>query len=401
MDRATARQADMASNSVRALAEAAAQDRAARSRGKGPARPFLAGVGLDRPFFDDKNRAFWVLQSIGWSGYFFLRSISGLANNMGAMFLVHVLLLTATGYSLTLLMASLYRRLITMRAMWTVAISLATVALAAAAFSFIETWSYTTFLRPDARPARFEYLGAIILDFSILSAWSALYYGINYYLLLEDEIDQRSQLESQASSAQLAMLRYQLNPHFLFNTLNSISTLVLLKQTERANAMLSRLSSFLRYTLVNEPTAKVTLVQEVETLKLYLEIEKMRFEDRLRPHFKIDADTIGARLPSLLLQPLIENAIKYAVTPSENGADIWLTARREGRAVRIEVADSGPGDGSVPIDAQSTGVGLANIKDRLAQAYGPAHGYSTRQNEHGGFSVIIEIPLETDQKDFS
>ncbi|QDP20526.1 sensor histidine kinase [Sphingomonas xanthus] len=391
----------MASNSVRALAEAAAQDRAARSRGKGPARPFLAGVGLDRPFFDDKNRAFWVLQSIGWSGYFFLRSISGLANNMGAMFLVHVLLLTATGYSLTLLMASLYRRLITMRAMWTVAISLATVALAAAAFSFIETWSYTTFLRPDARPARFEYLGAIILDFSILSAWSALYYGINYYLLLEDEIDQRSQLESQASSAQLAMLRYQLNPHFLFNTLNSISTLVLLKQTERANAMLSRLSSFLRYTLVNEPTAKVTLVQEVETLKLYLEIEKMRFEDRLRPHFKIDADTIGARLPSLLLQPLIENAIKYAVTPSENGADIWLTARREGRAVRIEVADSGPGDGSVPIDAQSTGVGLANIKDRLAQAYGPAHGYSTRQNEHGGFSVIIEIPLETDQKDFS
>ena len=88
------------------------------------------------------------------------------------------------------------------------------------------------------------------------AAWSALYYGINYYLLLEEEIDQRAQLESQASSAQLAMLRYQLNPHFLFNTLNSISTLVLLKQTERANAMLARLSSFLRYTLANEPTAQ-------------------------------------------------------------------------------------------------------------------------------------------------
>jgi LytS/YehU family sensor histidine kinase len=108
------------------------------------------------------------------------------------------------------------------------------------------------------------------------------------------------------------MLRYQLNPHFLFNTLNSISTLVLLKQTERANAMLSRLSSFLRYTLANEPTAQVTLGQEVETLKLYLEIEKMRFEDRLRPHFRIEAETIGARLPSLLLQPVVENAIKAA-----------------------------------------------------------------------------------------
>ena len=394
----------MASDSVRALAEAAAQGHVAAPRGpvprgKGPARPFLEAVALDRPFFDDKNRAFWVLQSIGWSGYFILRSLSGIANSMGAMFVVHTLLLTATGYSLTLLMASLYRRLITMRAIWTVAISLGTVVLASAAFSFIETWSQATFVNSALRPAGLQFFGAIILDFSLLAAWSALYYGINYYLLLEDEIDQRVLLESQASTAQLAMLRYQLNPHFLFNTLNSISTLVLLKQTERANAMLSRLSSFLRYTLANEPTAQVTLVQEVETLKLYLEIEKMRFEDRLRPHFKIDGETIGVRLPSLLLQPLIENAIKYAVTPAENGADIWITARREGRAVRIEVADSGPGEGGAPIDAQSTGLGLANIQERLAQAYGPAHGYSTRANERGGFSVIIEIPLDTDQRD--
>ena len=401
MDRAAPNQTDIASDSVRALAETAAQGQPTLYRSKGPARPILAGIGLDRPFFDDKNRAFWVLQSIGWSGFFILRSLSGLANSMGAMFVVHTLLLTATGYSLTLLMASLYRRLITMRAIWTVIISLGTVILASAAFSFIETWSYATFLRPDAKPVGVEYLGAIILDFSLLAAWSSLYYGINYYLLLEEEIDQRARLESQASTAQLAMLRYQLNPHFLFNTLNSISTLVLLRQTERANAMLSRLSSFLRYTLVNEPTAKVTLVQEVETLKLYLEIEKMRFEDRLRPHFKIDGDTIGARLPSLLLQPLIENAIKYAVTPAEHGADIWITAQREGRAVRIEVADSGPGPGGTPIDAQSTGVGLANIQDRLVQAYGPGHGFSTRTNERGGFSVIIEIPLETDQKDHS
>ncbi|MDV3258047.1 MAG: histidine kinase [Sphingomonas sp.] len=400
MNRVTATQAEIASDSVRALAEAAAQGRGL-SKSKGPARPFLAGVGLDRPFFDDKNRAFWVLQTIGWTGYFFLRTISGLANALGPVFIVHTLILTATGYSLTLLMASLYRRLITMRAILTVFISLGTVVIASAAFSFIETWSLATFINPDFKPTGPQYFGALILDFSILAAWSALYYGINYYLLLEEEIDQRARLESQASSAQLAMLRYQLNPHFLFNTLNSISTLVLLKQTERANAMLSRLSSFLRYTLVNEPTAKVTLVQEVETLKLYLEIEKMRFEDRLRPHFRLDPDTIGARLPSLLLQPLIENAIKYAVTPAEHGADIWITAHREGRAVRIEVADSGPGQGGTPIDAQSTGVGLANIQDRLAQAYGAGHGFSTRTNEHGGFSVIIEIPLEFDQKDLS
>ena len=159
--------------------------------------------------------------------------------------------------------------------------------------------------------------------------------------------------------------------------------------------MLSRLSSFLRYTLINEPTAQVTVAQEVETLKLYLEIEKMRFEDRLRPHFKIESETIGARLPSLLLQPLIENAIKYAVTPAENGADIWITAGREGQAVRLEVADNGNGEGADFAASPSTGVGLANIRDRLSQAYGPAHRFETRKNDKGGFSVILEIPYET------
>src|SRR3954468_14247720 len=360
-----------------------------------PADPIARGMGLDQPFFDDKNRAFWILQSIGWSGYFFLRSLSGFANSMGWMWLGHTLLLTATGYLLTLLLATLFRRLIKMQPLWTLVLSLMAVMLASSAFSVIETWSYATLLKPTAKPVGVEYLGAILLNFSLLAAWAALYYGINYFLLLELEIRQREKLEGQASTAQLAMLRYQLNPHFLFNTLNSISTLVLLKQTERANAMLARLSSFLRYTLANEPTAKVTLAQEVETLKLYLEIEKMRFEERLRPHFRIESETIGARLPSLLLQPLIENAIKYAVTPSEDGADIWISATPEGQAVRIEVADNGNGECAEIAASPSTGVGLANIRDRLSQAYGGAHRFETRPNERGGFSVIIEIPFET------
>jgi LytS/YehU family sensor histidine kinase len=125
----------------------------------------------------------------------------------------------------------------------------------------------------------------------------------------------------------------------------------------------------------------------------------MRFEERLRPHFRIEAETIGARLPSLLLQPLVENAIKYAVTPSEDGADIWITARREGAAVQVEVADSGPGGGAGLVSSESMGVGLANIQDRLSQAYGPAHGFTTRTNEHGGYSVILEFPVDNGDKE--
>jgi sensor histidine kinase YesM len=347
-----------------------------------------------QPFFEDKNRAFWILQSVGWAGYFTLRTLSGIANNMGWSFLLHTALLTGTGYSITLLMSAAYRRLIRAKPIVTWVVSILIVLIAAASFSAIETWSHATFLRPGLRPQGIEFLSAILLTFSLLIAWSALYYAINYYLLLEDRHDRMIRLESQASSAQLAMLRYQLNPHFLFNTLNSISTLVLLKQTEPANAMLSRLSSFLRYTLANEPTAQVTVAQEVETLKLYLEIEKMRFEDRLRPKFHIEAAVAGARLPSLLLQPLVENAIKYAVTPQEEGADISVEARKAGERVLITVRDTGPGtDAAYTVRAeQSTGVGLANIRDRLAQAYGADHRFETQTNIQGGFSVIIEIP---------
>jgi signal transduction histidine kinase len=353
-----------------------------------------------QPFFDDKNRAFWILQSAGWAGYFTLRTLNGIANAMGWSYVIHTALLTATGYSITLLMSACYKRLIKLRPVLTWAVSIGLVIVASAAFSAVETWSHATFIRPGIRPEGIQFLGAILLTFSLLAAWSSLYYGINYYLLLEQQTGRLLRLENQASSAQLAMLRYQLNPHFLFNTLNSISTLVLLKQTDRANAMLSRLSSFLRYTLVNEPTGQVTVAQEVETLKLYLEIEKMRFEERLRPHFSIDRQVVGALMPSLLLQPLVENAIKYAVTPQEEGADISIEAKLNVDRVAITVSDTGPGAEDHWVRAQeSTGVGLANIRDRLAQAYGDNHRFETHSDIRGGFRVVIEIPYQIEAKE--
>jgi sensor histidine kinase YesM len=365
---------------------------ATRDAGQVGWRPFRLG---QQPFFEDKNRAFWLLQSVGWGGYFSLRTLSGIANNFGLELILHIALLTATGYSLTLLMASAYRRLIKMRPLITWVTSILLVMIASAAFSAIETWSHATFIRPGITPEGLQFFGSIALTVTLLIAWSALYYSINYYLLLEEQSDRLLRLEHQASNAQLAMLRYQLNPHFLFNTLNSISTLVLLKQTDRANAMLSRLSSFLRYTLVNEPTGYVTVAQEVETLKLYLAIEKMRFEERLRPTFSIDPAVSRARLPSLLLQPLVENAIKYAVTPQEEGADIEITARLDIDRLVITVRDTGPGAEDHWVKAQqSTGVGLANIRDRLAQAYGADHRFETQTNIRGGFSVTIEIPFQ-------
>lgn len=347
-----------------------------------------------KPFFEDKSRAFWNLQSLGWLGAFILRALSSIANGQPAVFLVPVFISTVTGYSLTLLMAVGYRYLLAQRPLVTWTASILVTFIAAAASAFIDAWVFTTLNPALEAPGIKLFLGAFYLTFTLLAAWSALYYAINFYLTVEEQADQLQRLELQASSAQLAMLRYQLNPHFLFNTLNSISTLVLLKQTERANAMLSRLSAFLRYTLINEPTAQVSLEQEVETLKLYLDIEKMRFEDRLRTTFLIDPAVAKARLPSLLLQPLVENSIKYAVTPLEEGADITITAQPVGENVRIIVSDTGPGlQEGVVTEHLSTGVGLANIRDRLAQAFGERQSMDVRSTPEGGFSVVIEMPL--------
>jgi sensor histidine kinase YesM len=360
----------------------------------------MATIGLSpRPFFDDKNRAFWQLQTAGWAGYFLLRTLSGFANGLTISFLVPVAVSTATGYSLTLVMAAAFRALISRRPVITWSFSILVILAAAAIYSLIDAWIFNTIQRPGEPFQLSLFLGTIFLDFVVIAAWSALYYAINFFLVVEDQADQLVRLESQASSAQLAMLRYQLNPHFLFNTLNSISTLVLLKQTDRANAMLSRLSSFLRYTLVNEPTAQVTLEQEIETLKLYLEIEKMRFEGRLRPRFDLDPAAARARLPSLLLQPLVENAIKYAVTPKEDGADIAVEARLVVDRVHITVSDTGPGlhdRRSTP--SYSTGVGLTNIRDRLMQAFGPDHRFEAKSKPGGGFGVVIEIPFQTEEQ---
>jgi sensor histidine kinase YesM len=358
------------------------------------------------PFFANKDRAFWRLQIIGWGGAMLLRTMSALANNQSLASLALVLIATITGFSISLILSVIFRALIKQRALVTWGLTVVFLPLAVGLHAFIDAW-VVSLVRPDSDASFTQlFLGVFYFDATLLGAWTALYYMVNFYLQVEEQNDQLIRLENQATSAQLAMLRYQLNPHFLFNTLNSISTLVLLKQTEPANAMLSRLSSFLRYTLVNKPSARVTVAQEVETLQLYLDIERMRFEERLRTTFDIDPATQTALLPSLLLQPLVENAIKYAVSQQEAGAEITVSSQLVGPMLRITVSDTGPGlqspttdnrlsgmtyDGGEPV---STGVGLANIRDRLSQAYGEQHRFETVEPLEGGFAVVIEIPVE-------
>lgn len=363
------------------------------------------------PFFANKNRAFWQLQIAGWGGAMVLRAMTSVANEKPASFLILVLIATITGFSISLVLSVIYRQIINRRPVVTWGLTALVLGLAVSVSAFINSWVISLYQAGGQANFAQLFLGVFYIDLTLLGAWSALYYAINFFLQVEQQTDRLMRLEAQATSAQLAMLRYQLNPHFLFNTLNSISTLVLLKQTEAANAMLTRLSSFLRHTLINEAGGKVTVAEEVETLKLYLDIERMRFEDRLRTDFRIDPRAAEACLPSLLLQPLVENAIKYAVSAQEEGAQIRISAQLAGQKLRITVSDTGPGlqnpesRRTLPDamygggDAISTGVGLANIRDRLAQAYGDDHRFEIRTPPEGGFTVIIEIPYEAAEKE--
>ncbi|QZD86984.1 sensor histidine kinase [Qipengyuania psychrotolerans] len=358
------------------------------------------------PFFENKNQAFWNLQLLGWGGATMLRIMSALANDQPPDRLIIILIATITGFSLSLILSVVYNYLITQKPLFTWSATAAILAFATGVYAFIDSWVLEVAGTSASGNFVSLFVGIYFFDLTLLGAWSALYYAINFFLQVEEQTDRLERLEAQATSAQLAMLRYQLNPHFLFNTLNSISTLVLLKQTAPANAMLTRLSSFLRHTLVTQPGGKVSVAQEVETLQLYLSIERMRFEERLQTDFKVEDLAAKAQIPSMLLQPLIENAVKYGVSPQEEGAEISLLAQIVGPRLRITVSDTGPGVdvGGVAEDLpvvmathkrrDSTGVGLANIRDRLAQAYGDDHRFEIRSPETGGFTVLIEIPHE-------
>ncbi len=365
------------------------------------------------PFFANKNQAFWNLQLAGWGGAATLRAMSALANGQAPDRLVIILIATITGFSISLILAVIYNKLIKQRPFITWSVTAIVLAFAVGVHAFIDSWVLDVAGTASSGSSNFAslFVGIYFFDLTLLGAWSALYYAINFFLQVEEQADRLERLEAQATSAQLAMLRYQLNPHFLFNTLNSISTLVLLKQSETANAMLTRLSSFLRHTLITQPGGKVTVAQEVETLKLYLGIEQMRFEERLRSVFRIDSDAASAQLPAMLLQPLVENAIKYGVSPQEEGAEIAVVAQVVGPRLRVTVSDTGPGMTMNGVEEglpavrhtharrDSTGVGLANIRDRLAQAYGDEHRFEIRSPESGGFSVIIELPYEREADD--
>ena len=226
----------------------------------------------------------------------------------------------------------------------------------------------------------------------LVLAWVALYFA----LVKAEEARAAERREGEyrraAAAAELRSLRYQVNPHFLFNTLNSLSALVMTGRQGGAETMIQNLSTFYRRTLSGDPTSDLPLADEIELQKLYFAIETVRFPDRLLTRFDIDEGVADAMVPGMILQPLVENSVKYAVAATPRPVTITIAARREGDELVISVSDDGPGAES--LEAQSHGIGLANVRDRLRARYGEAAGIQYGKRPEGGFMTVLRLPLE-------
>lgn len=261
-----------------------------------------------------------------------------------------------------------------------------------------QTLIYFHFGRPMGYPYKFfnalrNLFNNASEEFATYGLIILIFHSFGYYNRYRKGEVKASQLESMLAQAQLQSLKMQLHPHFLFNTLHSISAL-LHTDVEAARRMIVRLGDFLRLTLENAGAQEVSLEQEMQFLKGYLEIESIRFQDRLTVRIDVEPQALDISVPNLILQPIVENAIRHGIAPRSSPGLIEINARRENGVLRIEVRDNGPG---LPVNHSSIklfkgGLGLANTRARLDQLYGAAHRFELENNPAGGLTVTLEVP---------
>jgi two-component sensor histidine kinase len=257
--------------------------------------------------------------------------------------------------------------------------------VAASIQAALNTWMFNF----DEARLLVHYLYSVLYWFWFYFSWTAAYLALSYSITVEEQERHAAELSVRAQEAQVRALRYQINPHFLFNTLNAIAALIR-DAPDRAEEMVVRLSDFFRRSLAVNPMKDVTLAEEVELQRLYLEIERTRFPDRLRFDVELGEGSAEARVPALLLQPLVENAVKHGVARTEESTSIRIRAHVEGSFVEIVVENDARVLGS---NSNGEKVGLRNVTDRLRSRFGDEASLTSGEIPEGGFRNALRIPL--------
>ena len=356
----------------------------------------------------DDNALFWSLQLFGWTGISLLTylSLSVPYDQYELAYLAHNISQSVVGLVLSIPLRPIFRTVWNWTFLPRMVVVLGAAILAALVWAALRL---TLFMLMTGESGLWpDFGGWLFPSMFVFFTWAALYHGIKYYQMLQREQEallrieslQRqealklAQVEADARNAQLALLRYQLNPHFLFNTLNSVNALVSKGDAGKATKMINKLSEFFRHSLRAEPETEVTVAEEIATTELYLDIEKTRFADRLTVEIRIAESAKSRLVPSMILQPLVENALKHAIGVSENGGQIRILASEaDSGALQVRVEDSGPEGSDLQADQRPPGasVGLDNTRARLHAFYGDGGRLKIEKADIGGYSVLVEV----------
>jgi two-component system LytT family sensor kinase len=248
---------------------------------------------------------------------------------------------------------------------------------------------------PGEWGSEFQRMFFLNFDYETMTYWTivGVSHALRYHYESQDRALRASRLETRLMEAQLQTLQRQLQPHFLFNTLNTIAALMH-RDVEAADAMLARLGDLLRMSFETLGVQEVSLEQELDFLRKYVAIEQARFRERLDVTFEVAPDALDCLVPNLLLQPLVENAIRHGIGPRIGPGHVLVRASRSGSVLELEVRDDGVGVPAAKLSDLEHGVGLSNTRSRLAHLYGDQHRFEVRRPAGGGLSVVIAIPVD-------
>ncbi len=358
-----------------------------------------ANLQIEPQAFSKQSHQFWTLQLSGWLGYVAIVFIAIIRpqleipnfNFVGQ--LINLAIEAFSGFVLSYLQWLFIQRIVHLPLKKTLFLSFLSAAVLGLIFNIIKLASFKIVVFNQVWYEQWnmlEFGGWFLFSLTTMFIWTALFFIMLYNTKLQKEHEMLLRAQNSAKETQLQMLRYQLNPHFMFNTMNAISTLIYKKDNDKAGEMLDQLCSFFRYSLDQETNPISTLHKELELLDLYLSIEKVRFGDRLSVAIDVPAETYQAQVPSLFLQPIVENAIKYAIETQKENGKIAISANLYQDRLIIKVEDNG--SGSKESASSGFGIGLTNTKERLETMFNDNCSLDIAKNTEGA-KVSINIPF--------
>lgn len=359
---------------------------------------------------NDSDRLFWLLNIGGWAGLCVVNyvSLSLPYDQVDINYVAHNVLQSVLGVMLSVPLRRAFRATWDWSLTQRVVVASFLVLLAALVWTILRLGLFLELT--DEEGLWQDFGGWLFTSLFVFMTWVALYHGVKFARLLARERESLLVLEagrrqeafklvsaeSAAREAQLKLLRYQLNPHFLFNTLNSIAALIGAKRSDDAQTMLAELSTFLRFSLESDRNLTIPLRDEMEALDLYLRIEQVRFSDRLSVEQDIDPRTLGMSVPSLILQPLVENAIKHAIAGAELGGSVNVAAKLQNQRLVLIVEDSGTGKEDIVTEVPDLftkpGFGLRSTAERLENLYGEDFSFNASTSTLGGLRIELHLP---------